>query len=229
MKKLVRLLLLNILLIIVPTIAYADCESEFKEVESEFSISYEYNTSNKSYTITLVNPDYNKYSFVFNNTEEIENANMSVDGTKLTAVISNYKGESYPYKISGVVNECAGIILKNEVFVLKKVNKYADSPLCEGNEEFVLCQKDYGKEIDEATFESRIKQYEKAKEAGDTVIDDDIPSKNKDEPTTSTIQSIIKIVKEHKWIVGVAIGVLIIIILSVVLIVKREMKRRRLK
>ena len=227
MKKKNALLLVLTLFLLLPTIVNADCESDFKEIEDKFKVTYEYNYETDDFTITLVNPDYNKYSYGFASLEALNATHPTIsdeDGT-LTHTIENYKDTEYSYVISAIYEGCKVAGIKQETIELSKGNRFAYSPLCEGYEEFVLCQKDYEKELDEETFKERLEIYkqtkaeQKEKEA----------SEAKEKENNKILSGIIDFFQENYITIIIIAAFVIVLIISIVLFAKRYMKRRRLE
>ncbi len=64
MNRLKSILLTTLLLIILPATVYADCQSDFKAIEKEFEVTYEYNKDTDDFTITHFNPDEDRYVYL---------------------------------------------------------------------------------------------------------------------------------------------------------------------
>ena len=225
-----RKILFTLLLVTIPFYVYADCESdkkEFERIESQFKVSYEYNANNDSFTITLYNPQYNKYSYLFYDFEAYEK-DINTNGATKTIKIKGYKKTEFKYWISKEKN-CKS--LKNETITLKKPNKYANSDLCDGYEDFVLCQEDYEKEIDQETFESRLETYKQSLEKEKEIeIQEKEEKKEKEKITFSQIiDKIIDFIEENLTTIIIVIVFLIILTVSTILMVKSYIKSRRLE
>ena len=165
MKKSIKLAVLFFtLLIISPVNIHADCQSDFNAIADKFKASYKYNEETDDFTITIINANRGKYAFRYKSREDANNTKYEVKGDKLIATISNYKGTEYYYSISATYDECKRVLVKEETLQLKKYNPYADDPLCSGNEEFVLCQKEYKESIEREDFVSRIETYIETKQ-----------------------------------------------------------------
>ena len=227
MRKLKNLLITLTLLLLLPVTANADCESDFKAIEDKFKVTYKYNYETDDFTITLVNPDYKKYSYTFASLDAINETNpqISEDGT-LTHTISNYKDSTYKYYVIAIYDECSGKKAKQGTIELKKDNRFAYSPLCEGYEEFVLCQKDYYKELDEETFKERLEIYKKTKV---NQKDNGSSDKKEEKENNNIITTITKFIEKNiKIIIIIAVSI-IAIMASIILFTKKYKKRRRLE
>ncbi|MBR7042346.1 MAG: hypothetical protein IKI04_02470, partial [Bacilli bacterium] len=107
-----------------------------------------------------------------------------------------------------------------------KGNRFAYSPLCEGYEEFVLCRKDYEKELDEETFKERLEIYKKTKAEKEAKKAEE---EKKEKESSKVFNSIIEFVEEN-LVVIIAIAIFaIVLVIGIILFVKRYMKRRRLE
>lgn len=160
MKKHKLLLSILSLSLFIPSTTYADCTKEeidnFKEIEDEYKITYEFDKDTKTYTLTFYSPEPDMYDYILHigkdkKCNEIEEKKNECYGI--------YPGE-YIIDIVGQTNSCKDI-LSSKSLKLPAYNKYSEDPLCEGIEEFVLCQSTYDKDIDYDTFVSRVNTYKK--------------------------------------------------------------------
>lgn len=163
MKK--RYIILAIILLIFSTTkTYASCTqeelNEFKKIENEYKVTYEFNSDTKDYIVTLHKPKSEPYTYLF---DEKLNTNDNVRGTEESIIVSKVMPGEYVFKIYKYDDNCDDTLKTIEI-KLPKYNAYFGDPLCEGIEEFYLCQQFYDKYIDRATFESRIDTYKKTKE-----------------------------------------------------------------
>ena len=124
MKKITIAILMFIL---IPVITYADCESDFKKVEKDFSISYKYNKDTDDFTITLVSPDRNKYTFGFSNPDDVKDAYWTNEGNKKITTIRGYKKEEYKYMLLGMYGDCKDYIAKEGTISLNKNDSVENS------------------------------------------------------------------------------------------------------
>ena len=227
MQKSKNILLFFILFVILPTTTYADCNSDFEAVKNDFKESYKYNSETDDFNVILVNPDYEKYTFGYHSQDEVKKVEMKYDGKKATVTIKNVKENKYDYAFIAQYSECKYQVAKSGSIELKKYNPYSDSELCKGNEDFVLCQRDYDKAIDEETFKSRLETYTKTKEIESTT--NDIVDNNENKSKSNILNTIINYIQENTVQV-IIIGLLILIlIISVVVYIINLAKRRRLE
>ena len=163
MKTIKCTLLIIVLNIIFPISIYADCESDFKAVEKDFKVSYKYNEDTDDFTIKLVCPDRNKYTFGFYNPDDVKDAYWTNEEEKKITTINNYKKDEYKYMLLGTYGDCKDYIVKEGTIKLTKDNPYINNSLCEGNEDFSLCQKENKEIVDEDTFKIELEGYKQNK------------------------------------------------------------------
>ena len=178
-----KIIFFTLMLFILSPSVYADCTSDFKEVEKNFKVSYNYNEETDDFTITLINPDYERYAFVHRNRDEVKNANVEFAGKAMKTEIHGHKSTEYVYSIMALYSGCANNTVKEEKITLTKYNPYADSPLCVGNEEFALCKKEYAEEMTEDEFKSRLETYKKSKEDNTNNTSNDTNNNDKSKKT----------------------------------------------
>ena len=219
--------------VIFPCLVYADCASDFKAVEKGFKVTYKYNEDTDDYTVTFINPDFNRYSFAQTSAEEIKKSKRRISGNTLTTIVEHYKGTKYYYTIQALYGQCNGVAVKEETIEFKKYNPYADSPLCVGNEDFVLCQKEYDKEIDEETFKSRLDTYIKTKNETkneSSSSDDKDSNKSSIEKTTKNIvEKTTNFFEENLTIIIIVAVVIVALIIGGVFLIRKSIESRRLE
>ena len=219
--------------VILPLGVYADCQSDFKTIEKDFKINYKYNSDTDDFTITMENPDSMRYSWSFGNAEERKKMTTNINGKTVIYTINNYKKKDYEYKVISMYSECLYKIVKEGTLELKKYNPYADSESCKGNEDFVLCQKDYEKRVDEEEFKSRLEAYQKSKENNTGSSSNAPTSKTKNEENINMPNNIIEYVKEYiqeYTLEAIIIAVFImVLLLSVIIFIIKAIKSRRLE
>ena len=144
-KYLLSLISLSLL---IPTIINADCTKEeidnFKEIQDEYKVTYEFDIENKTYTVYINNIDSEHYTFsgdLFN--DKFDASLLENNEIKIERVDAG----NYSIKILSS-NESCETVLKTITLELPKYNKYYGDPLCKDIEEFVLCQQTYDKDID---------------------------------------------------------------------------------
>ena len=218
-----------------PTTTYADCQSDFEKNEPDFKVTYEYNADTDDFTIILPVPNVNNYGFIFYHS--IDSSNAAENNGKQAIIIKGYKKDTYTYGIKANTGACKDTVVKQETIKLEKTNPYVNDPLCKGNEEFILCQKDYNyaAEINREAFESRLKAYIESKDDKDTQNKDatkdnkDSQKTNDDNNKDSFIIRIINYISEN-IVNTIAIAIFIIsLMVTIVLKIKSEIRSRRLE
>lgn len=220
MKKHKFLLSILSLSLFIPSTTYADCTKEeidnFKEIEDEYKITYEFDKETKTYTLTFYSPKPDMYDYILHigkdkKCNEIEEKKNECYGI--------YPGE-YIIDIVGQTNSCKDI-LSSKSLKLPAYNKYSEDPLCEGIEEFVLCQSTYDKDIDYDTFVSRVNTYKK-----NHVSKDDTDNKKEEikEPN-----KILQYIQDNLLQIIIIVIFVIMVIITIILNVKSIKKSRRLE
>lgn len=206
-------------LLTLPIFAYADCTADeithFKEIESKYRIVTTLNKENNNYSIILYNPEPTKYTYKVNNGYLNAFCNISDDSD---SECNKVPPGSYVMLITGNTENC-NETLKRLYLRLNSYNKYSEDPLCKGNEEFVLCQETYNKEIDYDTFVSRLNIYKNTKEK------EQEESKNE----IIDIDKIVEYVEDNMLQIIVIATFIIVLIVTIVLTIKSIKKSRRLE
>lgn len=225
MKKHKFLLSILSLSLFIPSTTYADCTKEeidnFKEIEDEYKVTYEFDKDTKTYTINFVNPNPGNYGYKL---IYVKNEKTKLEYNLTTIIEKNYSktnfsSGNYIFEIYGNTDTC-NEKLKSKTLVLPKYNKYSEDPLCEGIEEFVLCQPTYDKDIDYESFVSRVNSY-KNKMSN---------TKKEEEPTVVKEENkILKYVKDNLIQIIIIIVFIIMVIITIILTAKSIRKSRRLE
>ena len=132
---------------------------DFQEIKNIYEINYKYDVEKSSYTIILKYSTNPIYEYQIYNVENLECEKTN----NKTKECYNFKPGKYSYEIYGKNNNCKQTVKVGD-FEIKELKNYSNDPLCDGIEEFVLCQEDYYKDISYETFVSRVKTYIKTKE-----------------------------------------------------------------
>lgn len=216
MKK--RYIILAIILLIFSTTkTYASCTqeelNEFKKIENEYKVTYEFNSDTKDYNITFYTPLINKFDY-----EIFTDINLNCKKINETEVkCYNVPINEYELAIVGMSNSCNDI-LKELTLKLPEYNIYSEDPLCEGIEEFYLCQPTYEKKVDRETFESRINAYKNTNQKQETE-ENEPPKENK----------ISEYIKENLIQIIITIIFIILVIITIILTAKSIKESRRLE
>jgi len=206
---------------------YADCsqqmQNEYEKIKDQYKVTATYDSVTKTYTIRVKTADNDNFGYGLG--FEYDPAKC----TELSKTEFECKGMEPGTSISGYVvgntNECRDIF-REDVIELEKNNQFYGDPLCEGIEEFVLCQEMYDKEIDRETFESRIETYKESKkeEKNDNKEEQPLEQKENNKPNLHS-----NYLKDNlKQIIIITIFVILIII-TIIITTIRTRRRDRLE
>ena len=231
MKKTKYIISLLTLLFLFPYTTYADDDNEedakpnmcsneiyeqFKQVEGDYYYKYEYDITNDTYTFTFHRADPN---YIYGLSSELEiNINCWKENDT-DSICNNVVPGEYNVRIISKNDNCV-IVGHNEILNLKKHNKYYNDPLCEGIEEFVLCQETYDKEIDYDTFASRVETYKRTK------IE---KHKNEDKQKKGILNDTIEYIKENLFQIIIITVFIIVATITIIVMIKSAKKSRRLE
>lgn len=159
-KKYIVLILMLSLLNINKT--HAVCSKEeidtFKKIENKFKVTYEFNKGSKDYTLKFKTPNQSSFDYIIYTDVKLDCEKINEEETECY----NFPPNTYDLAIIGLTDTCDDE-LKTLTLKLDRYNSFSEDPLCEGIEEFVLCQPTYNKEVDYETFVSRVNTYKKTK------------------------------------------------------------------
>lgn len=200
---------------------YASCTQEeidaFKKIENEYKVTYEFNIDTKDYAVTFTYSTTRMYSF----SPDYYLVSQTLKGyTDNSFTYTGIKPGKYNVDIVGATETCQDTV-KKITLELPEYNKYYGDPLCEGIEEFVLCQSTYHKEIDRETFESRINTYKKTKEKNknDKEVDESKTEENK----------VITYVENNLIEIVIILTFIILITITIIITAQAIKKSRRLE
>ena len=221
-KKLITVLLLCL---IFPNIVYADCTKEelkeFRDIEEDYKVTYEFDSETKTYMIYFTNPSPKEYGYKLIYYEKSDSF-LTTDFTKLEEEYlrqTNLSPGEYTVEIYKKSETCQNK-LKTINLKLSKPNPYYNDKQCEGIEEFVLCQETYDRDIDYETFTSRINTYKKSLEK---------KQQDNQEEMQEEKNEIIEYITNNMFYIILFIIFAFAIIMSIVTIAKIFIKRRRLE
>ena len=205
--------------------SYAACTQEqldaFKLVEKEYKITYELNHQTKLYNV-IFHRDINKnYTYAIDSNMN-KNENIYVTDNVIT--YKNISPGEYTIEIIDTDDSCKDAY-KTITIKVPRYNKYSEDQLCEGIEEFYLCQENYEKEIDRETFESRVNTYKIKKEKDDNKQEEIETNKEYDKG----LLEIIEYIQENLTQVIIITVFIILIIITTIVTVKQSRKSRRLE
>ena len=224
MKKNKYLLIITLLSLLYPIKTHAECTKEeidyFKQIESKYKVTYEFNKSTKDYTLTyhIANPEKYDYAITSGITEDILVEFNKINDNVIE--VNKIPPGNYTIEVMGITETCNDTLKKINL-KLPNYNKYSEDPLCEGIEEFVLCQPTYDKEIDYETFSSRVATYKKNLKQNETT--DDIDEITEEE------NKIITYLKNNMFQVITVSIFIILIIITIILTASSVKKSRRLE
>jgi len=226
MKKIRYTILTIVTFLACITNTYAACTQEekdaFKRVEDKYTIKYEIDRTTKKYTLYLERAKPDKYEFVIYTDESIKCEDVSDTLSKCYPFAS---GE-HEFSVAGQTESCNDI-LKTTIIKLPKYNTYADDPLCQGIEEFVLCNPVYDKEIDRESFESRVATYKKNKLKNE--LENEKSKNEKDNQNNEYITKILDYIKENMVQIIIIIVFIILVVITLIVTAKSIRKSRRLE
>ena len=233
MRRIYIWILAIVLFLTFPSYIHASCEDEADNFIAgrDYKITSEYNKDTDTYAVTIYIADTTKHGMVFDGREALENSTTTTSGNSKTIVIKNLKSKEYKAIFVSTTSACKGKVLRTDTVEVSKPNKYAESSLCEGYEDFILCQKDYDKEIDEATFKSRLELYKqsKANEEPDDEPDDNKEDEENANKSKTFIDKIIDYIKANLFQVIVIAVFAIALIITVVISLTSAIRSRRLE
>lgn len=205
---------------------FASCTKEeidkFKDAEDEYTVKYELNKETKTYDIYFSMPYPETYGYNIITDIDIECAEIDEKTTKCINVPPN----TYEIFIVGITNTCDAT-LKNFTIKLPKYNIYSEDPLCEGIEEFVLCNPQYEKDIDYESFVSRVEIYKKSKEKQEAQQEEK-PIEDKSSKFEEFVDNAVDYIKENLIEIIIIVIFIVLVILTIILTAKSIRKSRRL-
>ena len=186
----------------------------FKKIEDNYTIKYEFDKSTKTYNLYF-NASKPKEFYYTIYTED--NLNCSaINETTMKCI--NFASGEYEVEIVGVTNTCNNV-MKTIILKLPKYNKFSEDPLCEGIEDFVLCNPTYDKDIDYETFVSRVNTYKKNHQENET----ETP---KTEEETETPNEILDYIVNN-WLNIIIISIFVILLIITIIVTYKNARKSR--
>lgn len=215
-KKYIAVTLILSLLSINKVSAHCTQEEKdgFKKAEEEYKVTYEFNKESKDYTIYFKSTEPDKYYYQIYTDDKLQCNTIDEETVKCI----HFKPDHYSIDIVGVTSTCNDVL--KEFTIKLSYNKYWEDPLCEGNEEFYLCNPSYDKEVDRETFESRLNTYKKTQQQKNE-------EKKNVEETEET--KIIKLIKDNWVPIIIVLIFIILVIITAIITIKQSRKSRRLE
>lgn len=200
---------------------FAVCTQEemdgFKKIKDKYQVTYEFDMDSKTYSLIFKSPKPDNYHYVIYTESTLDCTTIN----KTTLKCINFNPDMYTIEIVGMTNTCNDV-LKTFDLNLTRYNNYASDPLCEGIEEFVLCNPLYDKDIDYETFVSRVNTYKKTKDK-ETI---------KDEPVADAVEpadNLLNYIKENIIQITIIIIFVVLLIITISITAKSIRKSRRLE
>lgn len=223
MKKKRYIALTLILSLLCMNKAYATCtqeaKDEFDKIKNEYKITTTFDSATKSYIMKIQEAKPDKFGYVFDIDYEYECKEISNTVTECTGLKD---GTSFTATVMGVTNECSELV-REDFIRLEKYNQFYEDPLCEGIEEFALCQEIYDREIDRETFEQRVKYYKESKQEK---IEEE---QKKQEEEKDVLNKTTSYAKENPLQIIIIIVFIVLVIISSIIGYKYIRKSRRLE
>ena len=122
------------------------------------------------------------------------------------------------------MTETCDDVLKTTILKLPKYNKYSEDPLCEGIEEFDLCNSTYDKEIDYDTFVSRVETYKRTKNKNENINNDNDTGNN-----NKLLNNMKTYIEENLIQIIIVTVFIILVVITTIITAKSIRKSRRLE
>ena len=126
----------------------------------------------------------------------------------------NCKPQKYDIYIIGQTEQFDDIL--KAITLNLPYNSLSEDPICEGIEEFVLCQPTYSKEIDYDTFVSRVNTYKKSK----------VTQSSSNNNNSNKENELITYIKENLLTI-ITISIFIILVIITIILTARSIKKSR--
>ena len=193
---------------------------QFNKIKNEYTVKYEYDKTRETYDLYLKssNPDMYYYKLFVTGDLQCE----TVDSKTVKCL--DFEPGTYDIWITGQTETCNDA-LKEIKLKIPKYNKMSEDPLCEGIEEFVLCNPGYEKEIDYNSFVSRINTYKKNKQQNE----EEVKEEKKDKKESIIDEKILNFLKNNIIEIIVISIFIILVIITAIVTIKSMRKSRRLE
>ncbi|MDO4395058.1 MAG: hypothetical protein Q4C23_03665 [Mycoplasmatota bacterium] len=224
MQKTKYFMLFGLLFFLCLDSVYATCSTnelnEFKRIKDDYKVTYEFNQKNKTYTLYFNNPNNDKFGYTIE-VEDASSLKCTTNDNKTIAKCPDFLSGDYVIDIIGKTKTCDDT-LKTINLHLPKYNTYSEDPLCEGLEDFYLCDPTYEKDLDRETFESRIANYKKQLTIKKS-------SKQEDNKSNEVINNIKKFLEDNLVTIIVVTIFIILLIITIIMTIKSSRKSRWLE
>ena len=179
MKK--RILILLIMLLFpgnIFALKYGGCDvseiSRLKSLESNINLYYDYYMGDYEpvFSVTITNIPPNVY-FRDSNTNKYYYYSNTNNGE---ITINGYNGQPGSYKFYSSLENCSDILLGTKYYNFPSYNRYYNNYLCEGLDDFSLCQKWADVKYDSEQFQKMVNEYKNNKTDEEEIIIEYKPS-----------------------------------------------------
>lgn len=215
MKKFIKIILFTFF-IILPVKAFGACTVDDKvrylALASNITTSYDYTETNDKVIFSITIHNVHKDLVVKDN---INNKSYSSNRNDLNDyMISNLKdGTNYSFDVYAKSGDCSYKLLNTIYVNLPKYNKYYKDSICNGIENYNLCQR-WGEvgNIGYETFKSKVEEYKKKSDVSAEIKEDNVKTR-----------SIIEILEDFwaKYYLYITIGTIVLLI-PIIIIVKKK-------
>ena len=194
--------------------------NHFKEIESQYKATYNYDETTGLYSITYYMPEPHLYSYRI----AVKSKDFDCSSPNRNTVVCTGK-DFYgiqEFVILGNTNTCNDELKREKIEIPEyKINKYYNTQYCEGIEEFVLCQKEYTEEITEEDFIKRSDIYKESK------LQKEQEEENK--PKKETISN--EKIEKNSYITIIVLSIMLIglLIITISLKIKAAKESRQLE
>ena len=209
-----KLIFFGMLLLLIGTPVYADTCSvtdkiNLKKIAGFIDITYyPYDEGNETkFYLIISNSD--KF-YVKSDSDILVNADRNGNYNEIR--ISNLNpGQSYTFYFYAVESDCYGTEIYKKTISLPKYNKFYNDPVCNGKEEFYLCNKWKEHNLSYEEFVRNVNEYEKKEKE---VID------VKKEDVKDFWSILLQIYLKYYW--AILIPIIIILIIVIVFLRKKD-------
>lgn len=143
--------------------------ADLKKIASNITSKYEY-VENEEVTFNITLANLSKKIYVVEDKTRYDYVDNEI-------VITGYEsGKKVKYYVYSV--DCDKVLLNTIIINLPYYNEYYQDSLCNGIENYQLCQKWANVEMDYATFVNKVTKYKESLKRNDDNISDDINEKS---------------------------------------------------
>lgn len=239
MKKTIYLITTILLSLSLSTKVEAYCSQEeinaFKKIENKINATFTYDENTATYSFIFYFPNMTDYVFRFENMKRSDLNHCQFTSINEYRCTGKDFEDNITYIIKRETNTCNEELKRATVTLKKKIsyNAFSESELCNGIEEFVLCQKDYDIEITQEEFESRVELYKNNLEEKENEEDNKEKTENieneKENWVKKFFNNLIKFINDNIILVIVIIIFIILLIVYSVLLTRKIKRSRRLE